>query len=71
MVLVVVGEVLVVVVDGGIDVDVVVDVLQDASNIAVNSKTLKPNQINFFFIFYSYYVSQKHNFPAMSFAFLR
>lgn len=51
MVLVVLGVVLVVVDDGGIDVDVVVDVLQDASNIAVNSKTLKPNQINFFFIF--------------------
>ena len=32
-----------------VGVDVVVDELQDASNIVVTSKTLKPNQINFVF----------------------
>ena len=32
-----------------VGVDVVVDELQDASNIVVTSKKLKPNQINFVF----------------------
>ena len=51
---VVVGVVAVVEVLAAVDVvvvgvDVVVDELQDASNIVVTSKTLKPNQINFVF----------------------
>jgi hypothetical protein len=52
--------VIVVVVD--ISVDAVVDVAQDASNIAVNSKTLKPNQINFLFNSYSFFT------PALLFS---
>jgi hypothetical protein len=56
---VVIGAVLVValmvvVVGGGLDVDVVVDVLQDTSNIATPNKILKPNQINFLFNSYSF-----------------
>jgi len=51
---VVIGAVLVValmvvVVGGGLDVDVVVDVEQDASNIAATNRQIKPNQINLFF----------------------
>jgi hypothetical protein len=49
IVVVAVVEVLAVVDVVVVGVDVVVDELQDASNIVVTSKTLKPNQINFVF----------------------
>ena len=49
VVVVAVVEVLAVVDVVVVGVDVVVDELQDASNIVVTNKTLKPNQINFVF----------------------
>ena len=55
-----------VVVDVDMDVEIVVDVAQDTSSIVATIKKLKPNQTSLFFIFYSYFINNKHTFVMMN-----